>query len=124
MIIAGLGFNSAATCEALDAALGRAIQAAGGAAPGALACARAKAQHPVLITFARARALPVLAVDVVGIATPSQSPRVQALYGTGSLAEAAALAGAGPQARLLAGKCISGCGRATAAIAQSKEHAT
>jgi cobalt-precorrin 5A hydrolase len=59
---------------------------------------------------------------VAGVVTPSQSARVQALFGTGSLAEAAALVAAGPNARLLAAKTTSPCGRATCAIAISESH--
>lgn len=121
MIVAGIGFNTRATPAALARALDGALQAAGIATLDALASARTKSADPVLIAFAQTRALPLLAVDVAGIQTPSHSPRVMALFGTGSLAEAAALSGAGPNARLLAAKCTSPCGQATAAIAQSKD---
>jgi cobalt-precorrin 5A hydrolase len=121
MIVAGIGFNTRATPAALAKAVDTAILAAGGARLDALASAWSKSADPVLIAFAQTRALPLLVVNVAGIQTPSQSPRVLALFGTGSLAEAAALAGAGPNARLLATKCTSPCGRATAAIAQSKD---
>lgn len=121
MIVAGIGFNTRATPIALARALDGALQAAGGAALDALASARPKADDPILIAFAKTRALPLLAVDVAGINTPSQSPRVMALFGTGSLAEAAALAAAGPGGRLIVCKTLSPCGHATAAIAQSKD---
>ena len=121
MIVAGIGFNTSATPKALAKALDSALQAAGAVTLDALASAQAKATDGVLIAFAQSRALPLLAVDVAGIATPSQSPRVMALFGTGSLAEAAALAGAGAGARLIVGKTTSPCGRATAAIAISKD---
>lgn len=123
MIVAGLGFNTRATPASLGKAMAAAMAQAGVAKLDALATAQAKSADPVLIAFAQTRALPLLAVNVAGIQTPSQSPRVQALFGTGSLAEAAALAAAGPNARLLVPKCTSPCGRATAAIAQSKDTA-
>jgi cobalt-precorrin 5A hydrolase len=50
--------------------------------------------------------------------TITQSPRVQALRGVGSVAEAAALAAAGPNARLLGPRAVSACGTATAALAE------
>lgn len=121
MIVAGIGFNSSATPKSLAAALDAAMQAAGVAQLDALASAPTKTAAQVLIDFAKARALPLMAVQVAGMETPSQSPRVAAQFGAGSLAEAAALAGAGPHARLLTCRTKSPCGRATAALAQSKD---
>lgn len=120
MIVAGIGFNTSATPKSLARAVEAAMQAAGVARLDALASAHAKATAQPLQDFAAARALPLLAVDVAGVVTPTQSPRVQALFGTGSLAEAAAIAAAGPNARLIAGKTPSPCGRATCAIAVSE----
>lgn len=40
--------------------------------------------------------------DLRNVPTPTQSPRILARYGTGSIAEACALVGAGPSARLVA----------------------
>lgn len=119
MIVAGIGFNTSATPKSLARAVEAAMQAAGVARLDALASAHAKATAQPLQDFAAARALPLLAVDVAGVVTPTKSPRVLALFGTGSLAEAAALSAAGPHARLLAPLTKSPCGRATAAIAQS-----
>ncbi len=50
--------------------------------------ARAAELRPV----AAALSLPLRLVSVAGIETPTQSPRIQALYATGSVAEAAAIA--------------------------------
>ncbi len=122
MIVAGLGFNSRATPAALGRALAGALARAGVGRPDALASAAAKAGDATLITFAAAQSLPLIAVDVAGVPTPSQSARVQALFATGSLAEAAALVAAGPNARLIAPKTASACGRATCAIAVSESH--
>ena len=90
MRIAGLGFRSAASLASLTDALDRAGPA------DALATSTAKAQAPVIVALARARGLPLIGVKVAGIATPTQSARVIAMLGTGSLAEAAALAALGP----------------------------
>ena len=65
--------------------------------------------------------LPVVAVAdaaLRGQATLTQSGRVQALKGAGSVAEAAALAAAGPGARLRGPRAVSADGTATAAIAE------
>lgn len=117
MIVAGLGFNTSATPKSLAKALDSAMLTAGITRLDALATATQKAADPALINFAAARALPLIATDVAGVATPSQSPRVQVLFGTGSLAEAAALVACGAGAQIIAAKIASPCGRATAAIA-------
>ncbi len=121
MIVAGIGFNTSATPTSLGKAVAAAMAEAGVTKLDALASATTKAHDSTLITFAASQSLPLLAVNVAGISTPSQSPRVQALFGTGSLAEAAALVAAGPHARLIAHKTASPCGRASCAIAISKE---
>lgn len=123
MIVAGIGFNSSATPKSLAKALERAMAAARITHIDALATARAKITDPALIHFAAARALPLIAADVAGTPTPSHSPRVQALFGTGSVAEAAALVACGAGAQIIAAKIASPCGRATAAIAISKDTA-
>ncbi len=46
--------------------------------------------------------LPLAALKSRKGAAPTHSPRVQAMFGVGSVAEAAALVGAGPGSRLLA----------------------
>jgi cobalt-precorrin 5A hydrolase len=48
------------------------------------------------------RFLPLDALKARKGASPTHSPRVQAMFGVGSVAEAAALVGAGPGSRLLA----------------------
>lgn len=48
------------------------------------------------------RFLPLEALRARRGAAPTHSPRVQAMFGVGSVAEAAALVGAGPGSRLLA----------------------
>ena len=112
MRVAGIGFRPAASLAALSDALDRAGPA------DALATIHAKAQAPVIVALARARGLPLIGVKVAGIATPTQSPRVMALYGTGSLAEAAALAALGPGARIVTPRVTSQDRMATAAIAE------
>jgi cobalt-precorrin 5A hydrolase len=69
----------------------------------------------------QALGLPVVAVPDAAMqaqATLTQSKRVVARKGVGSVAEAAALAAAGPGARLRGPRAVSADGTATAAIAE------
>ena len=116
MKVAGIGFRHAASLASLSDALTRAQERTGPA--DALATGHTKAQAPVILALAGAHGLPLIAVDVAGINTPTQSPRVLALHATGSLAEAAALAALGPGARIIVTRVTSSDGMATAAIAQ------
>ena len=71
--------------------------------------------------FAAGLGLPVIGLTreaLLGQPVKTHSPRVKALYGTGSLAEAAALAAAGPGARLCRARVKSADGAATVAIAE------
>lgn len=118
--IAGLGFRTAAGVASLRDAL-----AAAGGADGvvALATSESKAGAAALQAFARELGLPVRAIapaSLAAMATPTWSDRVAAHVGAGSLAEAAALAAAGPGARLLAPRAKSADGMATAAIAEGQ----
>jgi cobalt-precorrin 5A hydrolase len=116
MIVAGFGFRSGVTLAALQDALAR----AGGAA-GVTHLATLDSKAEGLAPLGHALALPVLALEpeaLRGQPTPSRSARVEALFGTGSLAEAAALAAAGPGARLRGPRARSSDGTATAAIAE------
>ncbi|OBY24507.1 cobalamin biosynthesis protein [Leisingera sp. JC1] len=124
MKVAGFGFRGAATAADLQAAL-----ALTGARVDALASVAEKAEAPALQEFARSIGLPVIALenqDIAGEQTLTCSPRIKARFGTGSLAEAAALAGArqgvpGAQSRLLAPRVVTADGLATAAIAERLE---
>ncbi|WP_304617806.1 cobalamin biosynthesis protein [Paracoccus sp. (in: a-proteobacteria)] len=87
MRIAGIGCRPGTTLPALLAALD--------AAGGADALATIHVREADLRPLARARALPLHLVDVTGIATPTRSPRILRAFGTGSVAEAAAIAAGG-----------------------------
>lgn len=117
MKVAGFGFRDGTPLVALRAVLGLVEQAGGPAT--ALATVTSKAGAASLNDLAIERGLVVLAVPVAGLATPTRSPRVQALFGTGSVAEAAALAGAGPDATIIVGRMTSPDGMATCAMAIS-----
>ena len=119
MRVAGIGFRSGAGVASLRAALA----AAGG---GVQALATAEDKAPALRALAAELGLPVIAVPAELIAaqdTPTRSPRVMARRGAGSLAEAAALAAAGPGARIVARRVTAPDRMATAAIAETEESA-
>lgn len=116
MIVAGFGFRAGATLAALKDALAR---AGGPERVTHLATVAAKAEG--LLPLAQMLGLPVIAVaaeDLSGQTVLTHSERVDSLFGTGSLAEAAALAAAGPGARLWGARVVSTNGTATAAIAE------
>jgi cobalt-precorrin 5A hydrolase len=116
VIAAGFGFRAAATADSLANALARA-----GAAPALLATPDDKARSPAFRSFARRLGLPVLGIDPAALAaqpTLTQSQASRAARGTGSVAEAAAPAAAGPGARLLGPRVVSDDGMATCALAQ------
>lgn len=119
MKVAGFGFRRAAT----EASLAAALAAAGGAAGlTALATAADKADHPALAALAARLDLPApRAVPLATLAgtTATPTPRAPARYGGKSLAEAAALAAAGPGARLLSPRATSPDRHATCAIAEN-----
>ncbi len=119
MIAAGLGFRAGADAAALRAAL----LAAGADLTriGCLATIADKAAAPALLELAAELGLLVRAISATDMAAQevlTHSPRVVALRGTGSVAEAAALAAAGPGARLKGPRAVSSCGQATAALAE------
>ncbi|MDN5001168.1 cobalamin biosynthesis protein [Bradyrhizobium sp. GCM10027634] len=118
MKVAGLGFKRDVTLASLREAL-----AAVGGPEGlsAVATVSDKADAEVLKQLARECGVPIKAVPadaLAGVDTPTQSKLVVEKFGTGSVAEAAALAAAGPRARLVATRAISQDRTATAAIAE------
>jgi cobalt-precorrin 5A hydrolase len=116
MIVAGFGFRSGVTLAALREALARA-----GGPRGVTHLATLTAKAGELEPLAQALAVPLLRLEpeaLQGRPTLSRSDRVEALFGTGSVAEAAALAAAGQGARLRGPRAVSSDGTATAAIAE------
>jgi cobalt-precorrin 5A hydrolase len=120
MRVAGLGFRK----EATIAALREALLAAGGARGlDALATATDKAEAAVIVALAYELGLtikPVPAEVLARVETATHSTRVETMFGTGSLAEAAALAAAGRRARLVSARSVSRDKTATAAIAEGE----
>ncbi|WP_299624424.1 cobalamin biosynthesis protein [uncultured Tateyamaria sp.] len=115
MIVAGFGFRSGASEASLADALSR---AANGRVPTALATLTDKA--PGLQEFARSRGLRLLPVTSEAAQTQTTLTRSEASQthkSLGSVAEATALAAAGPNARLTGPRHISTDRMATCAIA-------
>jgi cobalt-precorrin 5A hydrolase len=120
MRVAGLGFRKEATIESLRDAL---VAAGGARGLDALATATDKAEAAVIVALARELGLTIKPVPVELLArveTATHSARIETMFGTGSLAEAAALAAAGPRARLVSLRTISRDKAATAAIAEGE----
>ncbi|MEQ3727709.1 MAG: cobalamin biosynthesis protein [Tateyamaria sp.] len=121
MIVAGFGFTTRATSDSLHSAL----HATG--FTGALtkiASASDKVQTAAFTDLATNLAVPVAAISAEQIAsaqTATQSTTSKSARDTGSVAEAAALAAAGPGAHLLVTRHISADRMATCAIAKGAD---
>ncbi|OAN60013.1 cobalamin biosynthesis protein [Sphingomonas sp. TDK1] len=111
MIVAGFGYRSGATVASLRAALA----AAQAEAPPITHVATLADKLPLLAELG----LPAIGLDTLdGIDTPTRSAASLAARGSGSVAEASALAAAGMGSRLLARRHISPDRLATCAIAE------
>jgi cobalt-precorrin 5A hydrolase len=118
MKVAGLGFRRDVTLASLREAL---LAAGGPEGLAAVATVSDKADAEVLKQLARECGVPITAVsaeELANIHTPTQSKLIVEKFGTGSVAEAAALAAAGRHARLIAVRVVSRDCTATAAIAE------
>ena len=117
MIVAGFGFSTAATAASLRDAFDAAV---GDARVSALATAEDKVGHAPLVALAQDLGLPLRGIGSEALEsaeTLTESSRSQSERATGSVAEAAALAAAGPEARLKAARSISSDRLATCAVA-------
>lgn len=118
MKVAGLGFRSNASV----ASLREALNAAGG--PNGLAAVATvsdKADAVALQALAQELGLPIRGIPAAMLAeieTTTQSELIMTRFGTGSVAEAAAVAAAGRGARLISVRAVSQDRTATAAIAE------
>ncbi len=106
-LVAGIGFRRATTTAEIVALLNRALAEAGLASEQltAIATAADRAGEPAIREAAAAFGLAPCGIEADALAAADQrgitrSERVEALRGVGSLAEAAALAAAGPEAVL------------------------
>lgn len=115
MIVAGFGFRTGASQASFADAL---TQATNGHVPTAFATLADKANG--LQGFAESQSLPLIPISpeqAQSQSTLTQSEASQAHKSTGSVAEATALAAAGPNARLTGPRHISTDRMATCAIA-------
>ncbi|MDJ0511843.1 MAG: cobalamin biosynthesis protein [Methyloceanibacter sp.] len=115
MIVAGIGCRRGATAEEIKAAIEAALEETGQAreALTSLATSDGKGSEPGLVDAAALAGLELIlikpaALEAAGPRTRSFSPRVKEMFGVPSVAEAAALAAAGPDASLLAPRTIVG----------------
>lgn len=124
MIVAGVGCKRGAPAPDIEAAIRAALERAGIAADtldciatiaakeGEAGIATAAAKFGVTVVL-----VPDAALQAAGRHTETRSERVLALTGVPSVAEAAALAAAGPSARLISPRLVMGA--ATCALAAS-----
>jgi cobalt-precorrin 5A hydrolase len=118
MKVAGLGFKRDVTLASLREAL---FAAGGSEGLSVVATVSDKAGTTALTLLARELNVPIKAIPanvLAGIATSTQSELIKEKFGTGSVAEAAALAAAGRHARLISTRAVSQDRTATAAIAE------
>lgn len=118
MIVAGFGFRASATEDSLRDALVLTTVAN----IDAIATPADKAQSGTLQAFAKTHNLPVLEIDAIAmhaVETQTQSAKVRERRGTGSVAEACALA-ALTNAILTIPRVVSDDRLATCAIAQGE----
>lgn len=116
MIVAGFGFRESATEASFADALNRAAQ---GHVVDAFATLEDKAEG--LRPFAVAKGVPlksIAAEDAQAVETLTLSETSLAIKAVGSVAEATALAAAGPGAALIGPRSISADGMATCALAR------
>jgi len=128
MIVAGIGCRKGTTAQEIDAAVDAALAQAGKARESlsAIATSDGKGSEPGIIEAAAGRGVRLDLVkpgelEAAGPRTQSSSPRVKELFGVPSVAEAAALAAAGPNSRLAVPRIV--VGPATCAIATTEEDA-
>jgi cobalt-precorrin 5A hydrolase len=122
MIVAGIGCRQGASAEEITAVIASALAQAGltGSALHMIATANSKGGEHGIVAAAAAMGLRLMLVPqeklvAAGARAQTHSERVIALKGVPSVAEAAALAAAGPSARLLAPRVVLGA--ATCALA-------
>ena len=113
MIVAGFGFRHEAPLAS--------FQAAYAMTPGADAIATVAEKAPGLAPFATATGLPLISVPRNQLEDRPGSPRIRTLFGTGSVAESAALAAAGPGSILILARTRSPDGQVVIALAKGSK---
>jgi cobalt-precorrin 5A hydrolase len=126
-LVIGLGFRDQATAQSISNVLADVIaKAAMPDIASILAVLEDKATHPGLIVAAQATNLPIKTVATEALRAAdarvtTHSERVFRQRGVGSVCEAAALAVAGIDARLVVTRQVSADRNATAAVALSED---
>ncbi|MEW5422850.1 cobalamin biosynthesis protein [Amorphus sp. 3PC139-8] len=125
MIAAGIGLRDSANASELAALYDQACALAGISSEtvGCLATLAQRAVHPAVQTLAARHGLPVRSLSdaelqAADARVATRSARIEARHGVGSVAEAAALAAAGPNAALILPRITSPA--ATCALARSE----
>ena len=116
MIVAGFGFRASVTLPSLRDLLGETHV-------DALAVVADKADHPALLALCRETQKPLRRIPLDALAdqrAQTPAPHQPARYGRLSVAEAAALAAAGPGAILIQSRITAPDGTATMALAQGQ----
>ena len=126
-VVLGIGLRAQAEASALQALwlqaqTAQAAQTAPVSGFCAVALLEGKATHPALARWLQDVAPHAAVIAVAQSQLPAQpvathSPRLQARYGTGSVAEAAALSAAGPGAALRVPRLVAQDGSTTLAVA-------
>lgn len=124
MITAGIGLRPGTSAADVEACLDRTLAAAGllRSALARLATLASRQDEPGLTAVAQAHDLTLVAIPDEALAgyeaaCATRSTRISGLYGVGSVAEAAALAAAGPGATLIQPRIATA--RVTCALARS-----
>ena len=122
-LVLGVGSSRGADPAGLARAVSEALARAGvdRASVGAVATVDLKADEEAIVGLARDLAVPLMTFPARTLAAqdvPNPSPVVAEAVGTPSVAEAAALAAAGPGAVLIAEKAVSATGDSTVAVAR------
>ncbi len=125
VVAIGIGCKRSCSSEAIVTLVERALAAAACAgAPAALFTHEAKKSEAGLASAAKALGVPLVFLNIqvlrqASLRAVTNSPRVMRMFGLPSIAEAAALAGAGPSSVLLVARMSDG--GASCAIAGKKE---
>ncbi|ACK86406.1 cobalamin biosynthesis protein [Methylorubrum extorquens] len=116
-LVAGIGFRRGTPAAEIVALLGRALGEAASVKLWALATAN-RADEPARAFGLVALGVAPEALAAIDVRVPTRSPRIEQLRGVGSLAEAAVLAAAGVEARLILPRIASA--GATCALARTE----
>jgi cobalt-precorrin 5A hydrolase len=115
LMVAGIGCRSGASTEQVESALAAALAAIlpSGRTLSRIATPTAKAQEPGIVAAAAARGIPLVWIsqcdlEAANPRTLTHSQHAMTIMNVHSVAEAAALAGAGPASQLLGPRVVIG----------------